>query len=120
MLQSGLSPDIGKATQFRPGESGNPSGRPKKTLLDEAIEQILSADQSAVALKIAKKLLEKAGKGDVRAVQLAAERTQGKPKQSTELSGPGGAPLMIQILSSIPRPVRADADRDIPTVSKTS
>jgi hypothetical protein len=31
LLKGGVDPSVGKATQFKPGESGNPDGKPKGT-----------------------------------------------------------------------------------------
>lgn len=92
---------------FKPGVSGNPSGRPKKRLIDEILEEILEENDSAVAVSIGQALLQRARKGDVRAIQLAVERTQGKARQPMEITGPGGGPVAIQILSHISRPKRA-------------
>lgn len=102
----GPSPDVGKATQFKPGVSGNPGGRPSKRLLDEMYEELLLADNAEAAKAIALAMLKRARKGDVKSAQLINERTQGKPKQQTELSGPGGGALQVVIRNAVERPVR--------------
>jgi Family of unknown function (DUF5681) len=57
---------------FRPGESGNPDGRPKgarnKTTL--AIEALLDGESEAIT----RKLLEKATEGDMTALRLCLDR----------------------------------------------
>jgi len=45
---------------WKPGQSGNPSGRPKRRLIDEALEELLLRNDSELALAIAKKLLARA------------------------------------------------------------
>lgn len=88
---------------FMPGQSGNPGGRPKKTL-DKALEAelaALGADGLTIAHAIAKKLVDKAKAGDVKATQLIAERTQGKPQQKIELDAAYSNPAdrMAQLLA---------------------
>ena len=80
---------------WKPGQSGNPGGRPKGRLIDEALEELLLRNDSELALAIAKKLLARAKTGEVKAIQLVAERVQGKPKRQLELRGPDGGPLDI-------------------------
>lgn len=46
----GPSPDVGKATQFKPGQSGNPGGRQKKKPLTEAYERKVSDPEVAQAI----------------------------------------------------------------------
>lgn len=92
--------------RFQPGQSGNPGGRPKKRLIDDLLEELLEQNDSEVAKTIAAALIKKARKGDVKAIQLAAERTQGKAKQAVEVGGPGGGPIPVQVISKIPRPQR--------------
>lgn len=82
-----------KDHQWQPGQSGNPSGRPKKKLIDEALTELLEAENSKEAIVLAAKLLELAQAGDVRASQLIAERTQGKPNQKVELTGKDGGAI---------------------------
>ena len=80
---------------WKPGQSGNPGGRPKRRLLDEALEDLLGSNDSQAARDVAVTLLKKARKGDIRAIQLLAERTQGKPMRAIEISGPEGGALVL-------------------------
>jgi len=82
---------------WKPGQSGNPGGRPKKKLIDEALEELLATNDSALAFLIASKLVARAKRGDIRAIQLVMERVQGKPKAKMELSGPDGRELLSQM-----------------------
>lgn len=89
---------------FMPGQSGNPSGRPKKRLIDEILAELLEANGSVGAAKLASVLIQKAEEGDVRAAQLIAERTQGKPNQKVELTGANGGPIDAKIEIVLVRP----------------
>jgi hypothetical protein len=82
---------------WKPGQSGNPGGRPKARLIDQVLEEKLLSKDSKLAAAIAQKLLDRANRGDLKAIQLIAERTQGKPKRQMELSGPDGGPLNIHM-----------------------
>ncbi len=84
---------------WRPGQSGNPAGRPKKLALDHALTALLESegkDGKSRAEELAEALLKHAKKGNARIAQLIAERTQGRPRQTIEVSGPEGRALEIQ------------------------
>lgn len=86
-------------TQFKPGQSGNPGGRPKDRPLTDALRRALAleiadkrkgktkADQIAVAL------VNKAAEGDVPAYREIADRVEGKVPQAQEISGADGGPI---------------------------
>ena len=68
-----------KEHQFKPGQSGNPKGRPKgargfKTDLEEALDARISVTKNGKSVKISAqqaliaRLMEKALKGDIRAL----------------------------------------------------
>lgn len=82
---------------FKPGQSGNPGGRPKKKLIDEVLAELLGAKNSADAKRIAKALIRNAASGDSKAAKLIAERTQGKPLQKVEVTGNDGGPVSLVI-----------------------
>jgi len=76
--------------RFQPGASGNRKGRPKLTLLSEAIRAQLAvvapdADERTYAEVIAEKLCTEAAAGNVLAAREIADRTEGKPKQALDL-----------------------------------
>jgi hypothetical protein len=60
------------------------------------LEELLLTDDSAVAQTVAAALLKKAKRGDVKAIQLLAERVQGKPRQAVQLTGAYGGPIELQ------------------------
>ena len=81
----------GEATQFRPGQSGNPGGRPKTAPLSHACRDLLSRNipndpqGRTYAEAIAEALVEKAVAGDIRAAQELADRAEGRARQSIEI-----------------------------------
>jgi hypothetical protein len=77
----GPSPEVGRATQFKPGESGNPSGRPKAILsewLRHELEIVHPETGQEIGRMIAQVLIQRALGGDVKAIQVLAERVEGK------------------------------------------
>jgi hypothetical protein len=62
----------------------------KRKLIDQALEEQLLSKDSQLAVAMAKKLSDRAKRGDMRAIQLVAERVQGKPRAKMEVSGPDG------------------------------
>ena len=75
---------------FKPGESGNPKGRPKSVTLSEALRAQLGQvmpgeDEQTYAEKIALVLCDEASKGNVGAAKEIADRTEGKPRQTLDV-----------------------------------
>jgi len=82
----------GKKTRWKPGQSGNPKGRPKKrdslvSLLKEVLEKEYLADKKGRtwAEVLTDQLLLKAVKGDMIAQRIIWEYVEGKPKQEIEI-----------------------------------
>lgn len=72
---------------FQPGQSGNPSGRPKSRPFREALDRAIKAASDDPDTKlslddIATALLVKAQSGDVPAIKELAERYDGKVPQA--------------------------------------
>ena len=81
---------------WEPGQSGNPNGAPPKskrflTILERAIEQ----DDSKRIRAGIEKLLDQCGAGEAWALQMLADRLDGKPKQQLEHTGENDGPLRI-------------------------
>lgn len=76
--------------KFQQGKSGNPSGRPRRTKLCEALIAQLAeiahgAGEETVAEQIAQALIKQALKGNVLAAREIADRTEGKPRQALDV-----------------------------------
>jgi hypothetical protein len=91
---------------WKPGQSGNPSGRPKKLPITDAVQALTNLPLSTLPTKILNKL-KRAGfkptdtfgvaighaqflealKGNTKAFLAIADRIEGKPTQKVELSG---------------------------------
>lgn len=75
---------------FKPGQSGNPAGRPKSVTLSEAIRlELAKADpgnpDATRAEKIAEVLVTAATAGDIQAAKEIADRTEGRPRQAVDV-----------------------------------
>lgn len=87
---------------WKPGQSGNPGGRPKKLPITDTIREALAKDMGdgkTAADVIVGVLVEAAKKGDITAIREIADRAEGKPIQVSQLQGPGGGPIAIDHLT---------------------
>ncbi len=85
----GPSPEVGKTTRFKPGQSGNPGGRPKFKLQSEAYRaELAKEDKNGVthAELVAKRMVADAMKGKVSASKHIAEYVEGAPRQAFEVN----------------------------------
>lgn len=89
-------------TPFKPGESGNPNGRPKGSIsMKQKIEKILSMeidDINPITLEGEKMTIGealifrqvlKARKGDTRAFEVLKDHIEAKPKQGIDITSAG-------------------------------
>ena len=97
---------------WKPGESGNLSGRPKRkpltdayaALLDKPItpdmaRQLKLDESTTYAQVIAMSLVREAVKGKVQAAAEVADRVEGKITQP--VSGPDGGPMQVVVVKHI-------------------
>lgn len=107
LLKNGVTPDIGKATQFKPGQSGNPAGPPKgykhisthirELLEDEEFEGFIvnnTGDMTQYKGKPIKAILRamaiKAMSGDARAFEALSKYGYGS---TVEVKGLDAGPI---------------------------
>ena len=94
------NPNPSPATRWKPGQSGNPSGRPAgesfTTILRAALEAGHKKAPSWRHALVAKAVLMAAA-GDLDAMKWIADRTDGKVKDHLELTGEGGGALRVEV-----------------------
>ena len=73
---------------WKPGQSGNPGGRPRRDAITGALREQLASQTNSpdggsetIADAIAAALIKHALRGDVRAIREIADRTEGRPRQ---------------------------------------
>src|SRR5271165_5916351 len=79
---------------FKPGESGNPGGRPARPLTERLLAQLMKSD-GAEAAAIVRALLDKAKTGDVAAYNSIRDSVEGKPTQNLELKQQGTVEVIL-------------------------
>ena len=91
MAESKAAGRVENLRPFKPGQSGNPSGRPKAVLsraLRAEIDKLDGAapDAPTKAERIAEKVVTLALDGNLEAIRLIYDRVEGKPRQSVTLT----------------------------------
>ena len=76
---------------FKPGQSGNPGGRPKKDLASIIASEVFAENPESIKAGLVKKLQH----GDPAAFKALADRAFGRPPQPVEHSGNDGGPIQI-------------------------
>lgn len=94
-----------EATRWKPGQSGNPSGRPKSKPFTDALSKIFT---EAECLAVAKALAKKARKGSLAHFQEAANRIEGPVQREVEQLGTGSFHVVIDI--PFPKHERSDTN----------
>lgn len=102
-VKTGGNPNPSVATRFKPGQSGNPSGRPKD-LLTQALRQKLTPEK---AESLANTLLALAESGDLKAMVEVWDRIEGKAVARQEQGDPGEFARMGAIQDMTPDELRA-------------
>jgi len=82
--------EIGTATRFTPGRSGNPGGRPRNKpytdaylkVADLSVAELQSLPDDSVAVGIAKAMARAALEGKISAAVECANRAEGTPRQT--------------------------------------
>jgi len=99
---NGPSPEVGKATQFKPGNPGGP-GRPRTAKFSEAARQIADEIETkgkykgmTGAQRLAQHCFDRGMKGSARHAELFLGYAEGRPNYAVELTGPGGGALKLE------------------------
>lgn len=83
----GELPEAFRAAQWKPGQSGNPNGRPKKKPITEMLIALFDNQGDEIKAQMLKVFTGKSGMAKVMLLREAAERLEGKVTQQVEHSG---------------------------------
>lgn len=98
------NPDKIRAHQFKPGQSGNPGGRPRK-IITEGYESILrevivrNKKRDTRLRHMLRAIVDEAIQGKIPAIAEITDRVEGKAVQAVQMSGPGGGPMQIEAMT---------------------
>ena len=72
--------------KWEKGQSGNLAGRPRRYSFDGFLREALLAKDAQVAKRLVERLIGEGAKGNIQALKLIAERTEGKPVNAEDLA----------------------------------
>jgi hypothetical protein len=86
-------------TKFKKGQSGNPKGRPPLRDIKVVLQDLLSQEKNGTQLidGLMSVVVNKALKGDLKAVDMLLSYSYGKATQRTEITGPEGEKIDFTI-----------------------
>ena len=81
---------------FKPGQSGNPNGRPKRSVEEAALEQFRSHFRNGNIGVVIDALQKQAARGNVQAIRLVLEYLLGKAPQEVDLNTDGILRVVVE------------------------
>jgi hypothetical protein len=81
--------------RFKPGQSGNPGGRPKRDYAAEIAQAVFEQNPDLIY----KAMLKSLKRGSAGSFAVLAERGYGKTPQHVELSGQSGGPIQVEFVN---------------------
>ena len=89
-------PEPPKEHRWKPGQSGNPSGRPKGSIsFDALLRRELAKNDKELATAMVKVMIREALKGRFPYTKEILDRIDGKPADRTVITGAGGGPIEV-------------------------
>ena len=82
---------------FEPGQSGNPAGGAKIKRFYAALDRAIVQEDGKRLRDAAEKLLTEAANGESWAIQMLADRLDGKPAQQLALTGADDGPIRASL-----------------------
>jgi HPt (histidine-containing phosphotransfer) domain-containing protein len=89
---------------FEPGQSGNPAGSQKSKRFFNALDRAIVQEDGKRLRDAADKLLDLAAAGEAFALQMLADRLDGKPAQQVQIQGDADNPLVTKIVREVAKP----------------
>jgi hypothetical protein len=90
----------GNPYAFKPGQSGNPAGRPRDTItpyLRVRVQQVYPGrDATTYGEMIANELIDLAVAGEIAAIREVCDRLEGKPRQAVDLTSDDKARALVE------------------------
>lgn len=89
---------------WKPGQSGNPGGRPKKIItgmIEAELARVVPGDKERrtwLQLMVQAQIRQ-AIKGDVKSFAEITDRVEGKAMQALQMSGPNGSAIQVDAIS---------------------
>ena len=101
-------------TPWKPGQSGNPNGRPRKKPLTDAYLELMDklgkdcgiTETDTVPQIIAKMIARNAMEGDVVSAREITNRTDGLPTVHAEVTGKDGGPIQLRSTQEFVKVIR--------------
>lgn len=97
-----------RAHRFKPGQSGNPKGRPKGSSITPRLKRIVEENDGEIADALVKSAIKNALKGDFRFWNAIMERVEGKVADRIQHSGDDGGPIQINVIRGVDPRKRGD------------
>ena len=108
---------------WKPGQSGNPSGRPKDQFSFMGILRSALAEENksghSVGERIVRRYIKLALQGNQQAAEALMARIDGKPAQSLTLKGDSDAPLHVRHSARLEQPAKPKPELDAPMQAGT-
>lgn len=98
-------PPLHPPTEWKPGQSGNPAGRPpNEGSITYWLKKLLAEPNGGglpVAKTVAQKVIAQAKKGNLKAITELLDRTEGKPTQPVDANLTGDVTLTVRYADEI-------------------